>query len=90
MPKIHMQMKYRCPGPASEKVPSHHAWKNSSLFAKYLGEQGLFPTHSVLVGEVHVNRSNSSDDIFLQALLLLPPSKVTLSLREGQAKLSAR
>lgn len=59
MPKIHVQMKYRCRGPTSEKVASHHAWKNSSLCA----EQSTWacrvcspPTvGNVLAGEVRVN-----------------------------------
>lgn len=84
MPKIHMQTKYRCHGPTSEKVESHHVWKNSTLCA----EQSTWRAGSILhtqwamfLWEKCVSMgSGRSEDMFLQAPLLLPASKVTLSL----------
>lgn len=59
MPKIHMQMKYRCCGPTYEKVASHRARKNSSLCAEQstwaCSVRSPYTVGRVLVGEVRVN-----------------------------------
>lgn len=95
MPKIHMQMKYRCHGPTSEKEASHRAWKNSSLCAeRSTWACRVYSPHTVgnvLVGEVCVNREQQERGHIFASTTAAPSLEGhTHNLREAQTKPPAR
>lgn len=83
-------MKYRCRGPTSEKVASHHAWKKSCLCA----EQSTWACRacsahavgSVLVGAVRVKEEQRECECIFSSPTAAPSLEGCTHLREAQGK----